>query len=206
LKHTRFTFLLAALLGGGLAHAQSSLDVHFGVSGAHDKSTGQSVDTFGDGNFYNTAALDGVFLNFGAGMMVTKHFGFGGEFSFKPNKTDYAGLQYRPLFYDFNAIVHPMASAKRVVPEITGGLGGVNTKFYVDQQNCTIVGCTNYSSYVQSANHFQLHTGVGVSLFLTSNIYVRPQFDLHWVHNYNTLFNSNWVPQYGVFVGYRFGD
>ena len=46
----------------------------------------------------------------------------------------------------------------------------------------------------------------GVALFVTSNIYVRPQFDLHWVHNYNQLFNSNWVPQYGVQVGYRFGD
>ena len=205
MKHTRLSLLLAGILGAGLAHAQNSLDVHFGVSGAHDKSTGQSVDTFGDGNFYNTTGLDGVFLNFGAGVMVTPHFGFGGELSFKPGKTDYAGLQYRPMFYDFNAIVHPVTRSKRIVPEIQGGLGGINTKFYYSQQSCTIVGCQNSTSYLQSSNHFQLHTGAGVSFFLTNNVFVRPQFDLHWVHNFDQ-FNSNWVPQYGVSVGYRFGD
>jgi opacity protein-like surface antigen len=205
LKYQR-TFLLFALLGAGLAHAQSSLDVHVGVSGVHDKSTGQSFDTFGDGNFYNTSALNGVFMNFGAGVMATKRFGFGGEFSFKPGKTDFAGLQYRPFFYDFNGIVHPITSSKRVVPEIQAGLGGMNLKFYYNQQQCTVVGCTSQSSFVQSANHFQLHAGVGVSFFVTNNVYVRPQFDIHYVRNLTDQFNSNWVPQYGVMVGYRFGD
>ena len=32
-----------------------------------------------------------------------------------------------------------------------------------------------------------------------------PQFDIHWVHNFYD-FGTNWVPQYGVNVGYRFGD
>jgi opacity protein-like surface antigen len=205
LKH-QATFLLFALLGAGIAQAQSSLDVHLGVSGVHDSSTGQSVDTFGDGNFYNTSALNGPFMNFGAGVMASQRFGFGGEFSFKPTKTDYAGLQYRPFFYDFNAIVHPMTSSKKIVPEVQAGLGGVNMKFYYSQQNCTIVGCQNSSTFVQSANHFQLHVGAGVSFFLTSNVYVRPQFDLHWVDNFTDQFKSNWVPQYGIMVGYRFGD
>jgi hypothetical protein len=205
LKHTQLPLLVIGLLGAGFAQAQSSLDVHFGVSGAYDKSTNQSVDTFGDGNLYNTSALNGVFLNFGAGVMATQRFGFGGEFSLKPNKTDYAGLQYRPIFYDFNGIVHPITSSKRIVPEIQAGLGGVNTKFYYSQQGCNIVGCTSSSTYVQSSNHFQLHTGVGVSFFVTSNVFIRPQFDLHWVHNFSQ-FNSDWVPQYGVAVGYRFGD
>jgi opacity protein-like surface antigen len=98
-----------------------------------------------------------------------------------------------------------MTSSKRIVPEIQAGLGGVNMKFYLSQQNCTIVGCQSQSSFIQSANHFQLHTGFGVSFFVTDNIYVRPQSDLHYVNNF-TQFNSNWVPQYGVMVGYRFGD
>ena len=205
MKHTQLPLFLLALLGASFANAQSSLDVHLGVAGVNDKSTGVSVDTFGDGNLYNTSALNGVFLNFGAGAMFTKHFGFGGEFALKPGKTDYAGLQYRPIFYDFNAIVHPVTVSKRVVPELQAGLGGVNLKFYESQQSCNIVGCTNSSSFVQSANHFQLHAGVGVSFFVTNNIYVRPQFDLHWVRNFSQ-FNSNLVPQYGVSVGYRFGD
>jgi hypothetical protein len=197
---------MLALLTAGFAHAQSSLDVHAGVSSAYDKSTNQQVDTFGDGTLYPTSGLGGAFMNFGAGIMATKHFGFGGEFSFKPAKSDYAGLQYRPFFYDFNGIVHPVTSSKRIVPELQLGLGGVNSKFYVSQSNCTIVGCQNQSSYVQSANHFQLHAGVGVDFFVTSNVYVRPQFDIRYITNYTNQFNSNWVPQYGVMIGYRFGD
>ena len=193
-------------MGLPLVHAQSSLDVHLGVSRATDKSNGLSVNTFGDNNFYNTPDLNGVFMDFGAGVMATKHFGFGGEFSFKPGKSDYAGLQYRPIFYDFNAIVHPVTSSKRVVPEIQAGLGGVNLKFYYTDSGCNaFAGCFSQSTYLQSSNHFQLHGGVGVSFFVTPNVYVRPQVDLHWVHNFSQ-FNSDWVPQYGVMVGYRFGD
>jgi Outer membrane protein beta-barrel domain len=205
--HTRIQLPLfaLALLGAQFAHAQASLEVHVGLSGASDKSKGP-IDTFGDGTLFNTPDLNGVFLNFGAGAMLTPRFGFGGEFSLKPGKSDYAGLQYRPIFYDFNAIVHPLTSSKRIVPELQAGLGGVNTKFYFNQQDCNgFAGCSSSSTFIQSANHFQLHTGVGVSFFLTSKVYVRPQFDLHWVNNF-TQFNSNFVPQYGVSVGYRFGD
>lgn len=205
-KHIHVPMFLLALLGVQFAHAQASLDVYGGVSGAHDKSNGLAIDTFGDGTLYNTPSLSGVFMNFGAGIMATQRFGFGGEFSLKPGKSDYAGLQYRPIFYDFNAIVHPVTSSKRIVPEIQGGLGGMNMKFYYNQSNCNaFAGCSNSSVYVQSANHFQLHAGVGVDFFVTPKIYVRPQFDLHWVNNF-TQFNSNLVPQYGVMVGYKFGD
>ena len=197
---------LVTLVGVTCAQAQDSLDVHIGASGAYAKSTGQNINTFGDGNLYSTPSLSGAFMNLGGGIMVTPRFGFGGEFSFQPGKSDYAGLSYRPMFYEFNGIYHPAKSAKRVVPEIQAGLGGVNLKFYYNQQDCNaFTGCSNSSSYLQSSNHFQLHAGAGVSLFVTPNIYVKPQFDLHWVHNF-FQFGSNLVPQYGVSVGYRFGE
>jgi len=206
LKRIQLPLFLLALGLSQFAHAQSSLDAHIGVSGVHDKSNGLSINTFGDNNFYNTPDLNGVFMNFGAGIMVTPRFGFGGEVALKPGKSDYAGLQYRPIFYDFNAIVHPVSRAKRVVPELQAGLGGVNMKFYYSQQDCNaFAGCSNSSTFLQSSNHFQLHGGAGVSFFVTPRVYVRPQFDLHWVRNF-TQFNSNWVPQYGVSVGYRFGE
>ena len=78
------------------------------------------------------------------------------------------------MFYDFNGLYHPAPSAKRIVPEIQAGLGGVNMKFYYNQQDCNaFTGCSNSSSYLQSSNHFQLHAGAGVSFFVTPNIYVR---------------------------------
>jgi hypothetical protein len=198
--------VLTTLLAIGVASAQTSLDVHAGVSGANAKSNGLAVDTFGDGNSYNTPSLDGAFMNFGAGMMITSRLGFGGEFSFKPAKSDYAGLNYRPMFYDFNGIIHPAPDSKRIVPEIQAGLGGVNMRFYYPSGGCNVItGCSSSSSYLQSSNHFQLHVGAGVKFFVTSSLYVEPKFDLHYVHNF-FQFGTNWVPQYGVNFGYRFGE
>ena len=109
-----FTAILLTFFGAAYLNAQSSLDVHIGVSGANAKSTGLLVDTFGDGTLYSSPSLDGAFMNLGAGFMLSPHFGVGGEFSFKPGKSDFAGLNYRPLFYDFNGILHPAPSSKRV--------------------------------------------------------------------------------------------
>ena len=199
------TIVLSTMLAMSTAGAQS-LDVHIGVSGANAKSTGLSVDTFGDGTLYNTPSLDGAFMNLGAGVMITPRFGFGGEFAFKPAKSDYAGLNYRPLFYDFNGIFHPAPSSKRFVPELQTGIGGVNMRFYYPQSNCNVfAGCYSQNLYLQSSNHFQWHAGAGVKMFVTDNIYVEPRFDVHYVNNF-FQFGTNWVPQYGVSFGYRFGE
>jgi len=192
------------LIALGVASAQTSLDVHLGVSGANAKSTGESVNTFGDNTYYNTPSLNGVFMSFGAGAMFTPRFGFGGELSFKPGKSDYAGLSYRPMFYDFNGIFHPTQS-KRIVPELQTGIGGVNMRFYYSQSNCSVIGCNSQNTYLQSANHFQWHSAAGVKFFVTPSVYVEPRFDLRYVHNF-TQFGTNWVPQYGVNIGYRFGE
>ena len=73
-----------------------------------------------------------------------------------------------PCFTTSTVSIHPAPSAKRVVPELQAGLGGVNMKFYYNQQDCNaFTGCSNSSSYLQSSNHFQLHAGAGVSFFVT---------------------------------------
>ena len=91
------TLALPVIFALGIGSAQTSLDVHAGASGANAKSSGQVVDTFGNGNLYQTPSLNGMFMNFGAGAMLTPRFGFGGEFSFKPGKSDYAGYLHRLL-------------------------------------------------------------------------------------------------------------
>ena len=40
---------------------------------------------------------------------------------------------------------------------------------------------------------------------MTDHVYVQPKVDVHYVHNF-FQFGTNWVPQYGVNVGYRFGE
>jgi hypothetical protein len=62
---------------------------------------------------------------------------------------------------------------------------------------------------VDQANHFQLHFGAGIRLHVTDNIFIRPQFDLHWVHGFADpnvpVYGSDWVPQYTIAIGYSFG-
>jgi hypothetical protein len=56
-----------------------------------------------------------------------------------------------------------------------------------------------------STNHFQVHGGVGVEIYLTDHIFVRPQFDVHYVRNL-TQFGSNLVKTEMVWLGYSWGD
>jgi hypothetical protein len=188
----------------GLAAAQGSIDAFVGAGAINDGSNGMAIDTFGTGNFVNTPTLKGATMNLGGEIFVTPHFGIGGELVLRPGKSDYAGLQYRPMFFDVNGIWKPFLKHKRVVPEFQGGLGGVNLRFYTPQSCDVFAGCSSANTFIESSNHFQVHTGAGVRFYVKPSIFVRPQFDLHWVHNF-FQFGSNFVPQYSVVVGYSFG-
>jgi hypothetical protein len=186
------------------AASAQGFDAYVGAGGINDSSNKLAIDAFGTGNFVNTPTLKGATMNLGASIFVTPHFGVGGEVVFRPNKSDYSGLQYRPLFYDFNGIWKPILRAKRVVPELQGGIGGVNLRFYTPQVCDVLAGCTSRNTFIESSNHFQVHAGAGVRFYVTRSIFVRPQFDFHWVNNF-FQFGSNFVPQYSAVVGYTFG-
>jgi len=189
------------------AAAQAGVDVFAGVGTTVLESSGQSIDTFSTGSPFNTPRMGGMFGKFGGDYLITPHFGIGAETDFRFSQGAYAGLTYRPLFYDFNGIWLPTAHRlKRVVPELQAGLGGVNLKFYYPQSSCnSFTGCSSSSSFVDSANHFQVHLEAGVRFYVTSHLFVRPQVDAHYVNNF-FQFGSNWVPQYGASVGWSFGE
>ena len=202
-----FHFSLLGLflcLSANFAQAQGP-DVFFGVGTASASSNGQQIDTFQDGNLYSTPSLKGAFGKVGADIMITPHFGVGGETDFRFSQGDYAGLNYRPLFYDFNGIYAPTFSRfKRIVPEFQAGLGGVNMKFYYPSSYCDqFAGCSSSNQYIESSNHFQFHFEAGVRIYVTPHIFVRPQVDAHWVNNF-FQFGSNWVPEYGGSIGWSF--
>ena len=161
------------------------------------------------GNCEPAATMGGVFGVFGADYMFREHLGVSGEYAFRFAQADYlpdAGVKARPAFYDINAIYQPLSSKSRLVPVLEGGLGGAKTSFYFSQQSCiTLNACTTQSGLFASANHFQLHGAVGVKIYVKPNIFIKPQFDLHWVHNLNQDYGRNTVPQYTVSIGYTFG-
>ena len=153
--------------------------------------------------------IGGVFGVLGADFMITPHLGFNGEYSFRFAQAAYlpaAGLNARPAFYDFNAIYEPPTGQDRIVPVLEGGIGGSKVSLYFNQASCvTQQFCSNSSQVVATSNHFQLHGAVGVKLYVRSDMFIKPQIDLHWVNNLNQQYSSNFVPQYTISIGYTFG-
>lgn len=207
-------FLLAGLCSTAmLSNAQSGLDVFFGAGTMTDSSNGTSIDTFNTGDvgpantagYYNTPKLTGAFGKVGADFMFTPHFGAGGEADFRFSQGDYAGLNYRPTFYDFYGIWQPIHRG-RVVPEFLGGLGAANLKYYYPSSYCdAFAGCSSSNTYLESSNHLQVRIGFGVSIYATQHVFIRPEVDAHFVNNFYQ-FGSDWVPEYSVSIGYRFGE
>ena len=206
--------IAATLLCLPLARAQASFDLNLGFGAAHDGANGGGIDNV----TYNactpsslaptcqaTPALSSFFMGFGGDLMLYKHVGVGAEVSFTPARSDYGPFQFRQTFYDFNAIYAPI-NEKRVQLQIQGGIGGARTGFAYVQQTCVGTACTNYTEPVLNSNHFQVHVGIGVQIFVTEHLFVRPQFDLHYVPNFTDQFSSNAAPAGMIWIGYSFGD
>jgi hypothetical protein len=214
--------LLSSLLLGSLnyAHAQS-VSPYFGLGSATDSAgTGFNLNTgtsCAPGNVFDNIngacepgpTIGGVFGVFGVDFMLKAHLGFNGEYAFRFAQAPYlplAGLNFRPGFYDFNVVYQPL-SGKRIVPLVEGGIGGARIALY-QTQTVSITGITSTFTIPAglNANHFQVHAAVGVKLYVKGNIFIKPQFDIHYVTHLTDQFGRDWVPQYTVAVGYTFGE
>jgi hypothetical protein len=147
--------------------------------------------------------------------MAWKHFGVGAEVNFQPSKGTYVAfpaisdtgqtaltIQSRMTLFDANAIYQPVRT-KKVAFQVSGGIGVANLRFYEAGQTGSSIGSSNYSEYFGSNNHFQVHVGVGVQLYLTEHVFLRPQFDIHYVPNL-TQYGSNLITSESVWLGYTF--
>jgi opacity protein-like surface antigen len=218
---TKWSFAGAALLffGASLGSAQTSFDVNLGFGSAWDSANGGGLDSSGSPNAFGTCVpgggdsfcqslprLNGFFLGFGGDLMLYKHLGVGFEANLQPSRETYGPLNSRETFYDVNGIYAPIAT-KRASFFVDGGVGGARTSFSLTESGCvgTAV-CSTSTEPVGAANHFQVHVGVGVQLFLTEHIFVKPEFDYHYVPGLTNQFGSNSVPEAMVWVGYSFGE
>jgi hypothetical protein len=209
-----------------LASAQSAFNLNIGVGAVQDKAASGQVDqtlnpcTAGDlyGPCVSTPSLSGATIGFGGDLMLWKKFGIGAEVGFQPAKETYVNLnasaaanglnslsvQSRMTLFDVNGIFEPV-NTKKVALKLEGGIGGANLKFYESGSSSSVLGSQNSSQYLSSTNHFQVHGGVGVEIYITDHIFVRPQFDVHYVRNL-TQFGSNVVTTEMVWLGYSWGD
>jgi hypothetical protein len=196
--------LCFGLMAGAPLMMAQQVNVYVGLGTATDSSNGQVLDPLGTGTATNTPKLTGLFATAGGGFMFTPHFGAGAELNWRAGQGNYSGLDYRPLFYDFNGIWQPFNS-KRFVPEVQAGIGGVRVGFSANQQLCdAITGCSTQSLGSESSSHFQAHFAIAARIYATPHIFFRPAVDAHYVDNF-FQFGSNWVPEYSMGLGYSFG-
>lgn len=138
--------------------------------------------------------------------MLKKEFGVGFDASLQPARETYGPLASRQIFYDFNGIYAPI-STKRFSLRLQGGVGGSRTSFALNESGCvgTAV-CSTTTEPVGAANHFDVNVGVGLQIYLTTHIFIRPEFDFHYVPGLTNQFGSDAVPEAMVWLGYSFGD
>jgi len=203
-RRVALSFLLV-LVSAWLVQAQSASGYLAGGT-ATDSSTGP-LNTLGAGVTFNTPSMGGLFGTVGGDVIFYHHrLGVGAEYSFRKDRGPYAGLAYRPVFYDVNAVYYPLTNVgRRFTPEIQGGVGRSELTFYDTPQFCLIApqGCRSTNAEIETQNHLQLHFSGGVRISIWKGIFVRPQVDIRWIHNF-TDFGSSFVPEYTLAVGYTF--
>lgn len=186
-----------------LTLAQSA-NVYFGVGTATDSSSNQQIDTFATGNPYTTPKLGGSFLDVGASVLFTPHFGVGADVSWRATHAAYTGLNLMPIFYNFDGIWEP-GHTKHFEPELRAGIGGMRLGYSFSQEYCNqLSGCSTSTEGVTTSDHFQGHFAAAARFYLTDHVFIRPAVDTHVVANL-FQFGRDFVPEYSVGLGYSFG-
>ncbi len=190
---TLLSGLCAVFLSVVPVHGQQ-LDAAFGLSTISAPSASSASGS------YSPQSLDGgAYPSFSGDFLIKRHFGVGGEVSWKGSRGFYQGVfPYRPVFWDMNGIWAPPLG-KHFTGELMGGIGGENIRFYQPITICGFSGCTNYVS----SNHFMGHIGGGIRAYLFGNFFIRPEAHLYLIRN-NFEFSSARATRFGVSIGYSF--
>lgn len=85
----------------------------------------------------------GTFLGFSGDVLFWKNLGVGAEVNWRASQgggtyLDQFGLNYRPVFYNFNAVYSPKLASHAYL-ELVGGIGGMSTHLY-QCDNCGFSG------------------------------------------------------------------
>lgn len=203
------------LVSAAGAHAQR-ISAYFGLGSAKDRAgtTSNGTNTCPTGQLFDGLicepgpTIGGLFGTFGVDVRFKRHLGINAEYAFHFKQVPFLpldSLNMRPAFYDVN-VMWMRVAGNRIAPLLEGGAGGARLGLR-STSTTPITGITNLSSFPAGSrpNHAQLHFGAGLKFYVKGNIFVKPQFDLHYVFNFTDQFGRNLVPQYSGSVGYTFG-
>ncbi len=185
---------MVMLLAASTAFGQ--MDFAFGLSTTHSK----PADVNSPLPFPPVSLTGGIYPSFSGDIAIRKHFGVGGEISWRGGQANYDFSQpYRPIFWDFDAMYLPKLGP-HAAAELSAGIGAESTRFYTNYINCTAFSCTNY----QTISHFMGQFGGGLKLYARGGLFTRPEVPLYVVKNY-AEFTSPYIVRYGASIGYTFG-
>ncbi|HYW37192.1 MAG TPA: outer membrane beta-barrel protein [Terriglobales bacterium] len=193
------TFASTAMAAfSNVAQAQK-VDIAFGISSVD--APGASSVSLSDTSHSPVSLTGGTYPGFSGDVIFWHHLGIGSEIYWRASQSDNylgSGFNYRPLFYDVNAVYSPRLASHTYL-ELVGGIGALSTRFYTGT-SCGPYSCTNY----QSSNHFDADFGAGIKFYPKGGFFVRPEARIYLVNN-NVDYSSAHVTRYGLSIGYTFG-
>lgn len=192
MKQLRYVAVLAVCLGFASFGLGQSVDAFLGFNTLLSSANATGGPKLGSG-FYPSAGGDLIFLPHGLGL--------GAQVAWRGSMSDFFGEGVRPIMYSFNLAWEPIAPGIKFRPDVMIGAGAESLRFYTGQYTCSaFTGCTDYTS----SNHGMLHAGVGLKVYVTDHIFLRPALDLYVVrHNYEFTAPQAW--QTGISIGYTLG-
>jgi len=93
---------------------------------------------------------------------------------------------------------------KKVAFQVIGGVGGASLRYYETGATGSAIGPRMLPSTLAATITFKCMAACG-SVLLTDHVFLRPQFDIHYVPNL-TQFGSNLVTSETLWLGYTFGS
>jgi hypothetical protein len=185
-----------------LAQAQK-IDVGFGVSTVLAPSASSC-----SGNCQIPQSLGGgAFPGFSGDVLFWHNLGVGAEAFWRGSQgsgayADEQGVNYRPVFYNFNGVYSPKLASHAYL-ELVAGVGAMSTRLYACEEgnSCGIAGG---NTAVASSRHFDADFGGGIKLYVLHGLFVRPEARFYWINN-DTNFSGSYATRVGASIGYTFG-
>lgn len=192
MKNFRWALLAVVCLMLATFSSAQSVDAFIGFNTLITKAGPNGVPKLGGGLYPNVGG-DLIFLPYGLGI--------GAQVAFRGSQTNYFGVGARPVFYDFSLVWQPVKPGSRIRPDFAVGLGAENLRFYQGVLNCgTFTGCSNHTS----SNHLLLTAAVGVKVYLSEHIFLRPAVNYYNIRN-NLEYGVPSAWQAGIAIGYTLG-
>jgi len=206
LKHTLRIVVVLALACAAMATFANialaqKIDIAFGMSTIVAPSASACGSC--DGNpFVAQSLTGGAYPGFSGDVTFWHNLGFGAEVFWRGTTSDNylqtqfgPGINFRPVFYNFNAVYAPKLT-NHVSLELVGGIGALDTHF----SQTSVFG---NSGVLSTSSHLDGDFGGGLKLYLIHGFFVRPEARVYVINN-NTNYSANHATRVGASIGYTF--